>query len=207
MGGKLFYPKEKMLKNLTKISILYIIECTKFYVSYYILMENFNEVQEIPDVKETKEGSKTEEFENSTKYAKKQKEQHDKEESKDQKKAEEFLENSLNNIENPEQFYYNTLDKLRNAFPNIPEDLTNKNIWIRYENSNWKILYISIHPNGINITKWNEGFSITKESENVTRSTRKDDDYYVYEKADSNTFNKYIDEIINNKDKCEIKIY
>jgi len=170
-------------------------------------MENFNEVQEIPDVKETKEGSKTEEFENSTKYAKKQKEQHDKEESKDQKKAEEFLENSLNNIENPEQFYYNTLDKLRNAFPNIPEDLTNKNIWIRYENSNWKILYISIHPNGINITKWNEGFSITKESENVTRSTRKDDDYYVYEKADSNTFNKYIDEIINNKDKCEIKIY
>ena len=116
MGGKLFYPKEKMLKNLTRISILYIIECTKFYVSYYILMENFNEVQEIPDVKETKEEPKTEESENSAKDAKKQQELNDKKEKEEKNNAE------------LELTYQTALLDLKEVFSKIPEDLTDKSI-------------------------------------------------------------------------------
>lgn len=173
-------------------------------------MENFNEVQEIPDVKETKEEPKTEESENSAKDAKKQQKLNDEKEKEEKNNAE------------LELTYQTALLDLKEAFSKIPEDLTDKSIWITYESGfREERMYLSLDSNWIylNYTKqypweWPTIYFLRKSWE-----SRKAGDWsytwewpYTWEEEKENfkidefinNFEKYIKKITENSDKCKV---
>ena len=106
------------------------------------------------------------------------------------------------------EFVYKTaLLNLREKFPTIPEDLTNKSINIRYQWGSWVYRNIYLYNDWISLP-WEKSLAINKiwGSWNCSASTERENWLIAIEIFSLLEFNQRIDDIIENADKCEIKI-
>ena len=103
--------------------------------------------------------------------------------------------------------YQTVLLDLREKFPTIPEDLTNKGINIRYKWENWVYRNIYLYNDWI-VLPWEKLISVNKiwESWNCSARTKRENWLTAIENFNFLEFYQRINDIIENADKCEIKI-
>ena len=103
--------------------------------------------------------------------------------------------------------YQTVLLNLREKFPKIPEDLTNKSINIRYQWENWVYRNIYLYNDWIALP-WKKSLAVNKiwKLWSSSAETEKENWFLVMESFSLSEFNQRIDDIIKNADKCEIKI-
>lgn len=107
---------------------------------------------------------------------------------------------------NYEQIFNEVKKRLYEAFPNIPKELTNQKASIKYKGKNWIWYKILLFSNLIivrKIQKWNHLFTRVSKRLWKTISLNKESEQ---EYLDLTEFRWWIDNIINNKGKCEIYI-
>ena len=102
--------------------------------------------------------------------------------------------------------YQTALLDLREKFPTIPEDLTNKSINIRYKWENWVYRNIYLYNDWIALP-WEKSLAINKIWESWNSSAYSREKWLIWaENFSFSEFNQRIDDIIKNADKCEIEI-
>lgn len=120
--------------------------------------------------------------------------------SEEEKKTMKYTLKYMKNRLNLELVYKNSLSKLRSKFPNIPEDLTNKSVNIKYLWENWVYINIYLFNDRIHIPWDSHGPLDLHKSESWKFSMKKK--WFL----NWLKFNQRIDDIIKNADKCEIEI-
>ena len=104
--------------------------------------------------------------------------------------------------------YNQAVLELREKFPTIPEDLTNRCVTIRYKQDNWIYYNIILYSDGLVVPKINgKNISIDKIkgerrwfATSYIRGFQRIERFHLFE------FNQWIEKIIENADKCEVKV-
>lgn len=107
---------------------------------------------------------------------------------------------------NYEQIFNEAKKRLYSVFPNIPRELANQKVIIEYKWENWIWYKILLFSNLIivrKIQKRNHSFTQVSKRFWKTISLNKESEQ---EYLDLTDFRWWMDNIINNKDKCEINI-
>lgn len=117
------------------------------------------------------------------------------------------LREKLNQIPNPEsnrKIYNEGLQRLYETFSNIPEDLTNKRVNIRYMQDD-ELYVVSLSSNWISIKVQNG--KVLKFSKDGTRSiSLPHNRRWIQLHPTYSELKEWINKIIENADKCEVKI-
>ena len=120
---------------------------------------------------------------------------------------------NLANKPHHKSVYDQQLSRLKSTFPDIPEDLTNKKVMIRYKQDNWRFPNVFLYSDhlvvgsidGKNISirniKWKCEWSASFYSSTERGLLEKSDAKFI-----PSGFRQGIKKIIKNADKCEIKI-
>jgi len=107
---------------------------------------------------------------------------------------------------NYEQIFNEVKKRLYEAFPNIPKELANQKVIIEYKWKNWIWYKILLFSNLIivrKIQKWNHLFTrVSKRFWKTISFNKKSEQEYL----DLTEFRWWIDNVISDKDNCEINI-